>query len=259
MRSAIFLDGGYFLNQAKAAGVNVDYDRLADHLMAPIRQRVPMDLMRSYFYYCAPWMPQTPAEEDVRRMDQFNKFIQQIEDLSRWQVRLGKLEKRRDGMREYFEQKRVDVLLSIDMVRHAASGHIQHAILIAGDSDFIPAVQSAKEAGVTLTLWCGDQNTVHKDLITIADEVQYINWANFPKTAEPKKPSGRGSSSRGSSSSSQGRGSSAGAGNNASRAAITEQPTQVATTTSQSATIVSKAKDERRGGRQSSGRGGNRK
>ncbi len=233
MRSAIFLDGGYFLNQVKAAQVNIDYDRLADYFMAPLRQRVPMDLMRSYFYYCAPWMSTTPTEDELRRMEQFSKFIQQIEDLSRWQVRLGKLEKRRDGMREYFEQKRVDVLLSIDLVRHAASGHIQHAILIAGDSDFIPAVISAKEAGVTLTLWCGDKTTVHKDLITVADEVQYFNWKSFPRVIETskKQPTPRATASQ---------------SRSASSASSTAAP-------SQSAAIVSKAKDERRGGRPSGG------
>ncbi len=246
MRSAIFLDGGYFLNHAKAANVNVDYERLADHVLAPIRQHVPMDLMRSYFYYCAPWMSQTPTEDENRRMEQFGKFIYQIEQVSRWQVRLGKLEKRRDGMREYFEQKRVDVLLSIDLVRHAASGHIQHAILIAGDSDFIPAVQSAKEAGVTLTLWCGDLSTVHKDLIAIADEVQHFNWNNFPRIAEPKKSAPRQSSG-------SGRGS-----RSSSNSAASSSP---APSAPQSAQIVSKAgEDTRRGGRGSgSGRSGNRK
>ena len=84
------------------------------------------------------------------RMSVHEEFVSEIESLDRWSMRLGKLQKRWDGKKEYFEQKRVDVLLSVDLVRHAAAGHIQHAVLIAGDSDFVPAVEAAKEHGSDL-------------------------------------------------------------------------------------------------------------
>src|SRR5690606_4610528 len=44
-----------------------------------------------------------------------------------------------------------------------------------------PAVQAAKESGVTLTLWCGTKNTVHNDLIVLADEVHHFDWQRFPQ------------------------------------------------------------------------------
>lgn len=186
MRAAIFIDGGYLLQQMKIARVTPDYPRLADYFLAPIRSQVPLDLLRCYFYYAPPWMPQNPSEDDVRRMETHRKFVEEIESLSRWQTRMGKLERRFDGPKEYFEQKRVDVLLSVDMTRHAAAGHIQHAVLVAGDSDFIPAVEAAKESGVTLTLWCGAFNTVHKDLVMLADDMHQFDRATFPHIKEGK-------------------------------------------------------------------------
>jgi len=188
MRAAIFIDGGYILQQLKTSKVTPDYERLADYFLAPVRAQLPVDLMRCYFYYCAPWMSQEPSEEELRRMDVHKKFVEDVENISRWQVRLGKLEKRWDGTREYFEQKRVDVLLSCDLVRHAAAGHIQHAVLVAGDSDFIPAVTAAKESGVTISVWCGPRNTIHKDLVTLADEVHEFNIARMPKRQPEKAP-----------------------------------------------------------------------
>lgn len=191
MRAAIFIDGGYALSQFKHNRINPDYTYLPDYLLKPLRETVPLDLLRCYFYYCPPWVSAEPTEDEKRRLETHNTFVKDFEELNRWSIRLGKLEKRWDGQKEYFEQKRVDVLLSIDMVRHAAAGHIQHAILLAGDSDFIPAVEAAKESGVTLTLWCGRENTVHKDLIRAADEVHTFNWRDFPQikgpvNAEPK-------------------------------------------------------------------------
>ena len=181
MRAAIFIDGGYIQSQFKHHNIEPDYEEIADHLLEPLRQQVPLDLLRCYYYYCAPWMGPEPTEADVKRMENHKEFVNDIENLDRWSMRLGKLEKRWDGKKEYFEQKRVDVLLSVDLVRHAAAGHIQHAVILAGDSDFVPAVEAAKEHGVTVSLWCGNFRTVHKDLIALADEVHSLRWDEFPR------------------------------------------------------------------------------
>ena len=41
--------------------------------------------------------------------------------------------------RKIFEQKGIDTLLSIDMVNLAATKQVSNIILLAGDSDYIPA------------------------------------------------------------------------------------------------------------------------
>ena len=186
MRAAIFIDGGYILKQVKYHRIEPDYTRFSDYFLKALRESVPLDLMRCYFYYCPPWMSEEPSEEERRRLEAYEEFVEDLENIDRWAVRVGKLEKRFDGTNEYFEQKRVDVLLSCDLVRHAAAGHIQHAILIAGDSDFIPAVEAAKDSGVTITLFAGKQNTVHNDLVLLADEVHHFNWGDFPKKSDGK-------------------------------------------------------------------------
>lgn len=50
------------------------------------------------------------------------------------------------------EQKGVDVLFACDLVRLAARNVIQKAIIIAGDSDYVPAVNIAKEEMVITKL-----------------------------------------------------------------------------------------------------------
>lgn len=184
MRAAIFIDGGYVQTQLKMHNVEADYAEIPDFLLNPLRASFPLDLLRCYYYYCAPYMSPEPTEDELKRMETHVKFVQQIESLGRWAMRLGKLQKRWENQREVYEQKRVDVLLSVDLVRHAAAGHIQHAILVAGDSDFVPAIEAAKEHGVTVTLWCGQANTVHKDLIALADEVYVFDWTEFPRVSD---------------------------------------------------------------------------
>ena len=187
MRAAIFIDGGYLLKQLQDAKVNPDYSRLAEFLLRPLRRNTQLDLMRCYFYYCPPWMSEKPTEAELRRMAAHERFMAEMQEgCDRWQVRLGKLERRREGDKEVFAQKRVDVQLSVDLVQHTAAGHIQHAVLVAGDSDFIPAIVAAKESGTTLTLWCDRDRSVHRDLLKLADEVHYIRWKDFPSRPWPE-------------------------------------------------------------------------
>ena len=90
--------------------------------------------------------------------------------LPRFEVRQGRLEFRgnaTDG-RPIFEQKRVDIMLGVDMVQLAAKGYIQQALLLAGDSDFIPAVAAAKAEGVLVKLFHG--RSYHIDLLREVDE-----------------------------------------------------------------------------------------
>ena len=91
--------------------------------------------------------------------------------LPRFEVRQGRLEFRdnaTDG-RPIFEQKRVDIMLGVDMVQLAAKGYIQQALLLAGDSDFIPAVAAAKAEGVLVKLFHG-RSSCHIDLLREVDE-----------------------------------------------------------------------------------------
>jgi len=197
MRAAIFIDGAYLEMYAKRKKITLDYKGLANYLMAPLRKQSQVDLMRCYFYDCPPWVShQQPTQDEMRRMQVHEEFKTLLNSLDRWHMSLGKLQKRWDKDKEYFEQKRVDVLLSCDLVRHAAAGHIQHAILVAGDSDFIPAVAAAKESGVTLTLWHNQLKSVHDDLLSLADEVHMIDFKKIRMVKKSTKKTSRKASKK---------------------------------------------------------------
>lgn len=69
---------------------------------------------------------------------------------------------------DIFVQKRVDILLGVDMALLAAKRFIQEATLVAGDSDFIPAVSATRAEGVITRLVHG--RSVHGDLLREVDE-----------------------------------------------------------------------------------------
>ena len=50
------------------------------------------------------------------------------------------------------QQKGVDIKLALDLFRLADRKAISHALLLTGDSDFVPAIEAAHDAGVLITL-----------------------------------------------------------------------------------------------------------
>jgi uncharacterized LabA/DUF88 family protein len=46
---------------------------------------------------------------------------------------------------------------------------IGKAVIVTGDSDFLPAIEAAKEAGVLVTLYYS-QSSIHDELLSAVDE-----------------------------------------------------------------------------------------
>jgi uncharacterized LabA/DUF88 family protein len=71
-----------------------------------------------------------------------------------------------------YVQKLVDVLLSVEMVRLAWSGQVKLIVLIAGDSDFVPAIEAAKDAGVLVKMVHAHRAGlyVHTEMMMVSDE-----------------------------------------------------------------------------------------
>lgn len=53
-----------------------------------------------------------------------------------------------------YKEKGVDVLLVIDMLTNAYENNYDIAVLLSGDSDFIPAIESIQALKKKIELWC---------------------------------------------------------------------------------------------------------
>ena len=167
---AIFVDGAYLGKILKPitgdSTFAIDFGKLSDEL-AGGGQR-----LRTYYYNCPPYVSSSPTPEETRRSGKAHSFYGALNRLPRFQVRLGRLEfrgERADGS-SIFVQKRVDALLSVDMVQLGLTRQIGKVILVAGDSDFLPAIEAVKAAGVLVELWHGPRDTYHSELWQVCDE-----------------------------------------------------------------------------------------
>ncbi len=169
-RVAIFIDGGY-LNSVlrdEFGGARIDYAALSRAIVAHIHPDART--LRTYYYHCLPYKSHSPTQEEHNRFASTQNSLDSIDRLPRFEVKLGRLARRGPDKhgQYYFEQKMVDVLLSIDLVRLSAKGQITDVAIVAGDSDFVPAIEATKSEDVSVWLFHG--NSRHDALWNIVDE-----------------------------------------------------------------------------------------
>jgi uncharacterized LabA/DUF88 family protein len=165
-KAVVLIDGGYFNKVLE----NVfhrppfSYEKFSDNLCSSAGcQRV-----RTYYYNCPPYQSNPPTTTESKKASDFDKFIAYLRKSPRFEIRLGRLQR----IGGEFRQKHVDVYLSVDLVKLSCKGIIDKAILVTGDSDFVPAVNVAKEEGIVTILYYSKTPPmyVHYELLNACDE-----------------------------------------------------------------------------------------
>lgn len=175
-RVAVFIDGGYLDYVLRDFGLpKIAWDRFAAALTGTD------ELLRTYYYHCLPYQSPTPTIDEAKRFAKKQAFFHMLGRLDRFEVREGKLAFRghdKDSGKPIFEQKRVDIKLAVDLVLLATKRQITRAAIVTGDSDFLPAIQAAKNEGVLIHLFHGTgDNQPHRDLWDTADSRSVITAA----------------------------------------------------------------------------------
>ena len=182
-RIAIFIDGGYLdkVLQLEFNRARIRYELLSEWMANGI------DILRTYYYNCLPYKGNPPTPQQSSQFSNAQSFHNSLNRLSRYQVREEKLELRGTDSagKNIYQQKRVDLMLGIDVVMSALKHKITHAAILSGDSDFLPAVEIAKGEGVIIWLFhsaCIDSTNCinlrpHSELWEFADERFIITQA----------------------------------------------------------------------------------
>lgn len=164
-REAIFIDGSYLdtIVRTELKDKRLNYASFIRSLRSDKYEH-----LRTYYYHCRPLSKsEGGGSEDIRK--KMNKFFSGLEKLPKFEIKFGEL-KIYNG---FPKQKGVDVQLSVDLVRLSCRRHIQKAVIVAGDQDFKPAVQAAKDAGVLVKLIYSPKSISDK-LLKTCDESKMV-------------------------------------------------------------------------------------
>jgi len=175
---AILIDGEYVRKIYKNSGHKLDIFKLIQEILRKIGAN-QQDLLRVYYYTAPPYKSESPTDEEELRYGNWEKFIKAIES-GKINIEIRKGEVRKRG--EKYEQKMVDVLMSIDLVYLSSNCRINKIAFVAGDDDYVPAIQRAKDNGVKIYLFYSKENTGSK-LQKEADEKILID-EKFKETTQ---------------------------------------------------------------------------
>lgn len=191
-KTAILIDGGFYRKRAKHLWGNKTAEGRAKELeaycKAHLRQKdrgQERQLYRIFYYDCAPvgrrsvFHPLTGKNVDLDKSDTYiwtTAFLDELKRRRKFALRLGELSdqmyynlrpevtkklllgkvKVEDLREEDFvfvsQQKGVDMRIGIDIASMTYKKQVDQIILIAGDSDFVPAAKMARREGVDFIL-----------------------------------------------------------------------------------------------------------
>jgi len=173
-RAAVFVDGAYLTKilDVDFGKPKIDLARFSEILCGDYER------LRTYYYNCMPYQSSPPTDEERRRFASMDKFVYTLRKLPRFEVKLGRL----GCVGGEFVQKRVDIALAVDLVRLSCGRMIGKAVIVTGDSDFVPAIEAAKEAGVLVVLYYSP-SSIHDELLSAVDESVVIDQSLISQVA----------------------------------------------------------------------------
>lgn len=189
-KTAILVDGGFYRKRAKKLWGHHEPEEAADALftycLRHLHEREQWhELYRIFYYDCSPmdkqlYHPLMQTAFDFKKTDQYkwmNDFLAALKKKRKVALRMGVLDatnsayvlkydvmkklvagtiSREDLQFMDFEpdikQKGVDMKIGVDIASLAYKKQVDQVVLIAGDSDFVPAAKLARREGIDFVL-----------------------------------------------------------------------------------------------------------
>lgn len=206
MRTAILIDGGFFLprfrtlrgSQNPRAAARTLHWMCWEHLRKEGRKRD--QLYRIFYYDCPPLVKKVHNPLTGKLID-FSKtplaqwrssFFEELKKLRKVALRLGYLNERgghwtlrpdtvkallsgrittkdltEADLKYDVRQKGVDMRIGLDIASMAYKKQVDQMILVAGDSDFVPAAKLARREGIDFILdpmWASIRDDLHEHI-----------------------------------------------------------------------------------------------
>ncbi len=189
-KTAILVDGGFFRKRAKHLWGEHSPEETAKALFAYCMRHLSErsrehDLYRIFYYDCPPirkqmYHPLTKQTVDFSKTDQYSWMTSFLDELKRRRkvaLRQGVIDEnnssftiRYDALKKLcagtislgqltesdfepdIKQKGVDMKIGVDIASLAYKHQVDQIVLIAGDSDFVPAAKLARREGIDFVL-----------------------------------------------------------------------------------------------------------
>ena len=168
-RVMIFIDGSNLYHSLKGyfKRSDIDIGKFCHKLLEKRR------LIRIYYYNA-----EVGRREEPERYKDQQAFFAGITAIPYCELRLGRLVYNNWPNTPPYE-KGVDIQLATDMITHSFKNNYDVAILVAGDNDFVGALQAVKDNGKNVEVALFGKERTSMQLRKVADEIITIDGRLF--------------------------------------------------------------------------------
>jgi uncharacterized LabA/DUF88 family protein len=163
-RVMVFIDGSNMYHSLKAFfnRTDIELGKFCNKLVGKRR------LVRIYYYNA-----RVGRKEEPERYAHQRQFFDSVSAIPYTEVRLGRLVYANWPNSPPYE-KGIDVQLATDMLTHAYKNNYDTAVLVAGDNDFVSALQAVKDNGKHIEVALFGKEETSRELRRVADMVTPI-------------------------------------------------------------------------------------
>ncbi len=164
-RIMVFIDGSNLYHSLKNyfKRTDIDIGKFCQKLLE--RRR----LIRIYYYNA-----RVGRKEEPERYRDQDAFFDSVSQIPYTELRLGRLVYQNWPNSPPYE-KGVDIQLATDMLSHSCKNNYDVAVLVAGDSDYVCALQAVKDSGKNVEVALFGKERTSKLLRDVADKVITID------------------------------------------------------------------------------------
>ena len=223
IKTAILIDGGFYRKRARSLFGNKTPKERAEEIQlycnSLLRSKFEnRNLYRIFYYDCPPsnkvvYHPLTNKSVNLKKSDDYlwmTDFITELTKMRKVALRMGRLsdeapqyQLKYETLKKLFrneielndikeedfqlsiKQKGVDMRIGVDISSLAFKKQVQQIILIAGDSDFVPAAKQARREGIDFIL-DPMKSHINEDLFEHIDGIQ-SSVSKFSKSKDKSK------------------------------------------------------------------------
>ncbi len=164
-RVMVFIDGSNLYHSLKNHFYRTDID-IGKFCRKMLGRR---SLIRIYYYNA-----RVGRKEEPERYKKQQAFFEGVNAVPYTELRLGRLVYTNWPTAPPYE-KGTDVQLASDMITHSFKNNYDVAILVAGDNDYVSAIQAVKDSGKHIEIALFGKEGTSRQLRQVADKIIKLN------------------------------------------------------------------------------------
>ena len=140
-KTIVFIDGAYLSFISKYFGKGKPLKYKIEKFAVNLCNELNLFCEEVYYYTAPPYKSPIPTDNERQRQRNYDKFILKLKSIKpKIIIREGRCQK----IDNSFQQKGVDTLMTMDLLKIAKQGKVNSIVILTSDTDFVPIIKDIR-------------------------------------------------------------------------------------------------------------------